>query len=146
MKLAIVGLLILISSTAFACPDLSGEYVNEEFGTYYSISQNGCDLVQFNHDEGTLDAVTDGVERLEFDYDVVVTEGSVLANIKLFVSYLFSRDRLISNQKVVTTYTSDGKVEEDKSRSEFFLNKDNDLVTVTHDAYGTSQTVDIRVK
>ncbi len=146
MKLAIILFWALVSTSAFACPDFSGEFTNQEYGTYYSITQNGCDVVEFNYDEGTVEARTDGVERLEADFDVEVEAGKILANIKIFASYVFNGNKLLTNQKVVTTYVSDGKVEEDKTWSETFLNSDDDLVTIYHDASGTLESIDTRVK
>jgi len=146
MKLVFLLFMAIVSTSAFACPDLSGEFTNEEFGTYYSISQNGCELIEFHYDEGTISAQIDGIERLESEFEVEVEAGKILANIKIYISYIFKGSKLLTNQRVVTTYTSDGKIEEDKSWAETFLNDDTDLVNIYHDDAGTLETVDVRVK
>ncbi len=136
---------ILISSTAFACLNLTGEYFNEEFGTYYSIQQDSCELVQYIYDEGVVDAPVDGVEYTDNDYDIVVEEGKVLANVKIFSSRVFKGDKLITKARSLTTYAS-GETEEDKGWSEKYLDKKNNLVTLDHSKFGTQKTIEKRVK
>lgn len=136
---------ILISSTAFACPNLTGEYFNDEFGTYYSIQQDSCELVQYIYDEGVVDAPVDGVEYIDNDYDIVVEEGKVLANVKIFSSRVFKGDKLITNARSLTTYAS-GETEEDKGWSEKYLDKKNNLVTIEHSKFGTQKIIERRVK
>lgn len=135
----------ILSTGAFACPNLSGEYFNEEFGTYYSIQQDSCDLVQYVYDEGMVDAPVDGVEYIDNDYDIVVEEGKVLANVKIFSSRVFKGDRLITNARSLTTYSS-GENEEEKGWSEKYLDKKSNLVTIEHSKFGTQKIIERRVK
>lgn len=137
--------LFLISNITWACPNLSGEFFNEEFGTYYSIQQESCDLIQYVYDEGIVDAPVDGIEYIDNEYDIVVEEGKVLANVQIFSSRKFKGNKLITNERSLTTYTSGG-TEEDKGWSEKYLDKNNDLVTIDHSSYGTHKTIEKRVK
>lgn len=132
----------LFSSQLLACPNFTGEYVNEEFGTYYSISQDDCQAIQFHYDEGTIEAIIDGTDHLTSDYDVIVEDGVVLANIKTFENWSFKGNKLITIQKSKTTYPS-GSIDMDKGQTETYLNKNNDLVTKGNDG---QTIVDRRVK
>lgn len=145
MKKLLFTIAVLFSSGSFACPNLSGEFFNEEFGTYYSIQQESCDLIQYVYDEGIVDAPVDGIEYIDNEYDIVVEEGKVLANVQIFSSRKFKGNKLITNERSLTTYTSGG-TEEDKGWSEKYLDKNNDLVTIDHSSYGTHKTIEKRVK
>jgi hypothetical protein len=145
MKSLIAIAFMSIGFSAYACPNFSGEYVNDEFGTYYSISQSGCENIQFIYDEGTVDNSIDGKEYLVNQYDVVVEEGKVLATVKIYSSYEWKNDRLINKQRSETTYAN-GDVDRDSGWSESYLNKQNDLVTVSHGKDGKETNVDHRVK
>lgn len=144
-KIFLILVLGIISSASFACPNLSGEYFNEEFGTYYSIQQDSCDLVQYVYDEGVVDAPVDGVEYIDNDYDIIVEEGKILANVKIFSSRVFKGDKLITNERSLTTY-SNGDTEEEKGFSEKFLDKNNNLVTIEHSKNGKHKIIEKRVK
>lgn len=139
-----IGFLLLSSST-MACPNLGGEYVNEEFGTYYSIEQDGCDSLTYIYTEGSVNHAIDGVEYLLNQYDIVVEEGKVLAHVAIYESNNWKGDKLITKQRSETVYTRGG-VDRDSGWSETFLNKASDLVVISHDSNGTAKTIDKRVK
>jgi hypothetical protein len=145
MKVLLGFIFAVTCASTIACPDLSGEFVNEEFGTYYSISQNSCDLIQYHFDEGTVDAPLDGKEYLINDYDIVVEEGKVLAHVSVYSSHEFKGNKLLTKERSETTYTSGG-VDHDAAWSEGYLNKATDLVTVSHSSQGIAKNVDKRVK
>lgn len=135
----------LFSLQAFACPNFSGEYFNEAFGTYYSIEQNGCEVISYVYDEGIVDSFIDGKEYLVNEYDIVVEEGKVLAHVAIYESNEWKKDKLLTKQRSETTYTSGG-VDHDSGWSESYLNKATDLVTVSHGANGTVKIIEKRVK
>ena len=145
MKKLLFTIAVLFSSGSFSCPNLSGEFFNEEFGTYYSIQQESCDLIQYVYDEGIVDAPVDGIEYIDNEYDIVVEEGKVLANVQIFSSRIFKGNKLITNERSLTTYTSGG-TEEDKGWSEKYLDKKNNLVTIEHSKFGTQKIIERRVK
>ena len=136
----------LFTSPVFACPNFSGEYVNEQFGTYYSISQNDCKTIDYIYDEGTIRFPIDGNEYITSDYDVVVEEGKVLAHITTFAKKIFKSNSLLSFERSLTSYTSDGRQEEERSWEEAYLNKAGDLVKVSHGKSGKEKSIDKRVK
>lgn len=136
---------LFLSSSVWACPNFSGEYVNEEFGTYYSIQQNGCETISYLYDEGTVTAAVDGKEYLMNEYDIVVEEGKVLAHVAIYESNNWKGDKLMTKQRSETVYTRGG-TDHDSGWSESFLNKDSDLVVISHGANGTEKTIDKRVK
>jgi hypothetical protein len=145
MKTMLAIGLSFISLSVFACPNFSGEYVNEEFGTYYSIAQDGCDTISYIYDEGTVDSPIDGKEYLINEYDIVVEEGKVLAHVAIYESDSWKDSKLITKQRSETTYTSGG-VDKDSGWSESFLDKDTNLVSISHGANGVEKTIDKRVK
>jgi hypothetical protein len=89
--------------------------------------------------------VVDSVDITCNDYDIVVEEGKVLANVKIFSSRVFKGDKLITNARSLTTYAS-GEIEEEKGWSEKYLDKKNNLVTLDHSKFGTQKTIEKRVK
>jgi len=135
----------LFSLQALACPNLSGEYFNEDFGTYYSIEQNGCETISYLYDEGIVEKPIDGKEYLFSEYDIIVEEGKVLAHVAIFESNEWKKAKLLTKQRSETTYTSGG-VDRDSGWSESYLNKATDLVTLSHGANGTVKTIEKRVK
>lgn len=135
----------LFSLQVFACPNFSGEYFNEEFGIYYSIEQNGCEIISYVYDEGIVEKPIDGKEYLFTEYDIVVEEGKVLAHVAIYESNEWKNDKLLTKQRSETTYTSGG-VDHDSGWSESYLNKATDLVTVSHGVNGTEKNIDKRVK
>lgn len=145
MKTTFMFLFFILSASAFGCADLSGEYVNEEFGTYYSIAQDGCDSITYIHDEGALTSAVDGNEYLVNEYDIVVEEGKVLAHVSIFESHKWKDKKLITNQRSETQY-ADGEIESDSGWSETYLNKDSDLVVIYHGRNGSQKVIDKRVK
>jgi hypothetical protein len=145
MKLLFALGLSIISATALACPNFSGEYVSEEFGTYYSITQDSCETIHYIYDEGIVDRALDAKEYMVTTYDVVVEEGVVLATVKIYESNEIQGEKLITKQRSETIYTKTGEVDHDSGWSEAFLNKKSDLVTVSHGAHGSGRTIDHRV-
>jgi hypothetical protein len=145
MKKIFFTVVSLLSFSSFACPNFQGEYVNEEFGTYYSIEQDACEVIHYIYDEGVVDAPVDGKEYLVNQYDVVVEEGKVLATVKIFSSNEFKKNKLIIKERSETTYTSGG-VDRDAAWAEKFLNTANDLVTIKHSGNYSEINVDKRVK
>lgn len=136
--------MLLASSATFACVNLSGEYQTEE-QTYYSIDQHGCESMDVADESGTNEMKFDGVERLTYDYDIVV-EDQVLAHVGIFLSGKIDDKKWVYTEKDVVTYT-DGQVDIDKKWAEVSFNKDTDLQTILHNADGTTETfVDIRNK
>lgn len=144
MKTMLAICLSFFSLSVFACPNFSGEYFNEEFGTYYSIAQDGCETISYIFDEGVVDSSVDGKEYLVNEYDIVVEEGQVLAHVSIFESNSWNGEKLITKQRSETTYAS-GDVDHDSGSSETYLNEDTDLVTVTHGADGSETIIDKRV-
>lgn len=145
MKFVLALIVLGFGSSAFACPDFSGEFVSEEFGTYYSISQDACDVIHYHYDEGVVDRPLDGKEYLVNQYDIVVKEGEVLATVKIYEGVEFKGNKLITKARSETIYTR-GDVDRDEGVSESYLNKTNDLVTVSRGKDGKQTTVDKRVK
>lgn len=145
MKTIVAIAALLFSFATFACPNLSGEYVNEEFGTYYSIAQSGCGSISYIYTEGTVDHSIDDKEYLVNEYDIVVEEGKVLAHVSIFESNSWKDYKLITRQRSETKYAN-GDVDKDQGWSESFLDKDSNLVTVSHGASGKEKTIDKRVK
>lgn len=145
MKTILAISFALFSFATMACPNFSGEFVNEEFGTYYSVAQDGCETISYVYDEGTVNRAIDGKESLINEYDVVVEEGKVLAHVAIYESNEWRKDKLITKQRSETTYTSGG-VDRDSGWSESFLNKNSDLVTISHGIKGTEKNIDKRVK
>jgi len=135
----------LFSFASFACTNFSGEFVNEEFGTYYSIAQDGCETISYIYDEGTVDTSIDGKEYLMNEYDIVVEEGKVLAHVAIYESNSWKGEKLLTKQRSETTYAS-GEVDRDSGWSESFLDKNSDLIVISHGANGTEKTIDKRVK
>ncbi len=145
MKILFAALLISTSFNVFACPNFTGEFVSAEFGTYYSISQEGCEVIQFHYDEGIVDAPLDGKEYLINDYDIVVEEGKVLAHVKVFSTHSLQKNKLITKERSETTYTSGG-IDTDQGWSESNLDKKNNLVIIVHGSSGKETHIDLRVK
>lgn len=135
----------LFTSSAFACPNFSGEYFNEQFGTYYSISQEDCSIVNYIYDEGTISFPIDGKEYITSDYDVVVEEGKVLAHITTLAKKQFKGKFLVTSERSITKYSSDGREEEESAIEEAYLNRVNDLVKVSHGKNGKEISIDKRV-
>lgn len=145
MKLFFTGLAFLVTTSVFACPNFTGEYVNQEFGTYYSIAQDSCDSIQYVYDEGVVDTPVDGKEYQVDQYDIVVTEGEVLATVSIFEMNEFKGNKLITKARSETVYKN-GDKDIDSGWSEMFLNKENDLVTVSHSKNGTEKIIEKRVR
>jgi hypothetical protein len=135
----------LFTTSAFACPNFSGEYFNEQFGTYYSISQDDCSVVNYIYDEGTISFPIDGSEYITSDYDIVVEEGKVLAHVTTFAKKQFKAKSLITFERSVTKFTRDGQEEVETAREEAYLNKATDLVKVSHSKSGKEISIDKRV-
>jgi hypothetical protein len=138
--------LCLFTSPVFACPNFTGEYVNEHFGTYYSIAQNDCNSINYIFDEGAVSFPIDGKEYITSDYDVVVEEGKVLAHVTTFAKKMFKSNSLLTLERSVTSYTSDGRQEEESVREDAYLNKSGDLVKVSRGKNGKETSIDKRVK
>lgn len=130
----------LFSIASFACTDFSGEYYQEEDGTYLSLSQNGCESITYNYEEGPILRVLDGKDYLVNQYDIVVEEGKVLASVKIFSSNKFKGEKLITDDRSEVTYTSGG-VDIEKVQTETFLNKQMDMVSISHGKDGKSEKV-----
>ena len=145
MKKLFLVSIVLFASSLWACPNFSGEYFNENFGTYYSINQSDCETIDFQYDEGILRAPIDDQEYLVTEYDIVLEEGKIFAHVEIFSRWTFQAQKLVTKERSVVT-DSRGKKEEETAWSEMFLNKQNDLVTVTHTAQGTSRIVEKRVR
>ena len=145
MKIVFGLVLGMFCFSLYACPNFSGEFVNTEFGTYYSIEQDGCELIHYIYDEGVVDRPLDGKEYLVTQYDIVVKEGEVLATVKIFESNIFKGQKLITNARSETIYTR-GDIDRDAGHSETYLNKQNDLVKTSFGKDGKQVLVDRRVK
>ncbi len=145
MKIFFALGVLLLSANALACTNFSGEFVNEEFGTYYSIAQDGCESISYIYDEGTVDTSIDGKEYLMNEYDIVVEEGKVLAHVAIYESNSWKGEKLLTKQRSETTY-ADGSVDRDSGWSESYLDKNSDLVVVSQGDNGTEKTIDKRVK
>lgn len=137
--------LSLMASSAYACPNFSGEYVSEEFGTYYAITQNSCDEIFYHYDEGDVERPLDGKEYLVNQYDIVVEEGKVLATVKIFESNKMTDKKLITTARSETLYAS-GDIDRDEGSSYSYLDKNANLVTVSKSNNGKQTTIDRRVK
>lgn len=139
MKIFIVVLSLCFSAASFACADFSGEYYDEEDGTYFSMTQSECESIQYNFEEGPVVRLIDGLDYLVNQYDIVVEEGKVLATVKIYSSNIFKGNKLITNDRSEVTYAS-GEVEIEKVWNETFLNKQTDMVVVSHGSDGAKQT------
>ncbi len=146
MKFLIASAALIFSVTTFACTDFSGEYFDEMDGTYFSMAQDGCTSITYQYDEGPVERLMDGKDYLVNDYDIVVEEGKVLANVKIYSTNEFKGDKLITRDRSETTYTS-GVVEIEKVWSETTLNRKADMVVVSHPSRGPKETtINKRVK
>lgn len=146
MKQLIALSLAFFTSVSFACADFSGEYYEEQDGTYLSLTQNGCESIQYNYEEGPVLRTIDGKEYLVDQYDIVIEEGKVLANVKIFSSNNFKGDKLITTDRSEVTYAS-GEIEIEKIWAETFLNKQTDMVSISHGEDGSKETtINKRVK
>jgi hypothetical protein len=135
-----------MSASAFACTNFSGEYYDEMDGTYFSMTQDSCNSITYQYEEGPVMRPTDSKDYLVNDYDIVVEEGKVLAHVKIFSSNEFKDEKLVSHDRSEITYTSGG-VEIEKVWSETSLDKNNDMVIISHAEDGTKEkTVNKRVK
>lgn len=140
MKKILLVSLILTCTKLFACPDFTGEYVSEEFGTYYSISQDSCDVLHYHYDEGVIDRPLDGKEYLVNQYDIVVEVGKVLATVKIFSTNQIKGEKLITTDRSETVYTSGGS-DKEIVNTQTYINKNNDLVSVSKSSLGTSSKI-----
>lgn len=144
MKFIILLSLVFASSLTFACTDFSGQY-QTVVQTYYSISQNSCESMDVIDESGTNQMIFDGIERLLYDYDVVIDD-IVIAHISIFLSSKMVDKNWVYYERDVTTY-KDGEVEELKKWAEVSFNAETDLLTVLHNADGSSEEfIDIRYK
>ena len=144
MKILIAVLVFLLSATSYACTDFSGEY-QTAVQTYYSISQNGCESMDVIDETGNNTMVFDGVERLMYDYDIVVDD-QVIAHIYVYLSSKMVGEKWVYNEKDVYVYAS-GDTEVENKWAEVSFNEDTDLLTVLHNADGTTETfIDVRYK
>lgn len=146
MKALLFILVLGISSVSMACTDFSGEYYDEEDGTYFAISQNACESIDYIYDEGTVSIAADGKEYLINQYDIVVEEGKVLATVEVYQSNKFVKEKLITTARSQTTYTS-GSVDTEKGWSESTLAKNRDMVSIVHNSNGSiEKAINKRVK
>jgi hypothetical protein len=137
---------VFATQASFACADFSGEYYEEQDGTYLSLTQNGCESIQYNYEEGPVVRMIDGKDYLVNQYDIVVEEGKVLANVKIFSSNSFKGDKLISNDRSEVTYAN-GEIEIEKVWAETFLNMQTDMISISHGKDGSKETtINKRVK
>jgi hypothetical protein len=147
MKRLIALSIAIFTTVSFACTDFTGEYYDEEDGTYFSLTQNGCESIQYNYDEGPVLRMIDGKDYLVNQYDIVVEEGKVLANVKIFSSNKFKNDKLITDARSEVTYSSSGELEIEKAWAETFLNKQTDMISISHGKDGSKETtINKRVK
>lgn len=146
MKLTLTLLAFSFSVSAFSCTDFSGEFLDSHDGTYYSIAQNGCESIEYIYDEGTMTFPTDGKEYLVSSNEIVVEEGKVLAVIDIYESNAFKGAKLISNNRVETSYTS-GDHETEKFWEESFLDSKKNIISIAHYEDGsTEKSISKRVK
>ena len=144
MKLLIVYSLAFMSTLSMACTDFSGDYQTAE-QTYYSITQKQCESMDVIDQAGTNKMIFDGVERLIYDYDLIV-EGQLIAHIQVFLNSKMESEKGIYNEKDVYVYPN-GKTETEIKWAEVSLNEESNLLTVLHKADGSTETfVDIRSK
>lgn len=144
MKILIALSIALMSFASFACTDFTGEYQTENL-TYYSISQNGCESMDVIDESGSNQMIFDGIERLMYDYDIVVDD-QVIAHISVYLSSKMVGSKWVYNERDVYKYAS-GEIVEEKKWAEVSFNAETDLLTVLHNADGsTEQFIDIRYK
>lgn len=64
MKTLIISTFLLFSFNAFACPNLTGSFVDGDSELIKTITQKGCVSTTWTDEEGTTTLLADGVERV----------------------------------------------------------------------------------
>ncbi len=90
-------------------------------------------------------APIDDKEYLLTEYDIVLEEGKVFAHVEIYSRWTFQGQKLVTKERSVVT-DSRGNKEEEMAWSEMFLDKQNDLVTITHNNQGTTRVIEKRVR
>jgi len=79
MKIILSAIILVFSTSVFACPDITGKFFDADAELARTITQNGCLDTTWSDEEGSTTLIADNVER------VLESEGSTTAYAK--VSY-----------------------------------------------------------
>jgi hypothetical protein len=134
MKLLICLSLAAFSSTVFACPDLSGNYLSDSTFEAISIEQAGCTAIKYTFEDGKTSKVsTDGKEYLVNKFEVEDE------TIEIYQTNTFTADKLLTIGRYEATST-DGTKESHKATTESTLDANKNIVRVAHLEDGTDET------
>ena len=143
MKLLIIALATLLSTSAFACTDFSGTF-KDETGSVATFTQNGCDTLTVSQEQVSYTFINDGKSHLTLEQAVVVN-GQTVGNDKMYSTMSFVDGTLVVDVSEIYVAIPGGETQTQSTHSVSSLNINGDLVSIETKNGETKTIINSRV-